>query len=175
MDAVDPLLSQKINGVANAMRALLERTRQEPSSPRAAGPKTPPASGGFGPAETNLGRTVRRRMALLVASLAVAAVAAFLIWRYRQLNVIADRRSDLPKPQHEHVALSIGQARMNKRFDLMNSSGLRLLRIDPGVFLMGSPPGEPGQGSDERQHEVRLTVPFLISIEEVTRVNLASS
>ena len=52
--------------------------------------------------------------------------------------------------------------------DLAALSGLRLVRIPPGTFLMGSPPGEPGRKADEELHEVTLTQPFYLGKFEVT-------
>jgi len=40
--------------------------------------------------------------------------------------------------------------------------------IAPGVFLMGSPVGEPGRATNETRHEVTLTRGFFISQTEVT-------
>lgn len=41
--------------------------------------------------------------------------------------------------------------------------------IAPGSFMMGSPEHEPGQGSDETQHEVTLTKGYLIQATPVTQ------
>lgn len=50
---------------------------------------------------------------------------------------------------------------------------LVLRKIDPGVFVMGSPKGELGRydffGGEETQREVTLTKPFYIGIFEVTQ------
>ena len=42
------------------------------------------------------------------------------------------------------------------------------VRVDPGVFNMGSPPDEPGIAGNEDQHEVTLTRGFYIFATEVT-------
>lgn len=39
----------------------------------------------------------------------------------------------------------------------------RMRRIEPGVFLMGSPPNEPERFDDETQHEVELTQGFWLA------------
>jgi formylglycine-generating enzyme required for sulfatase activity len=39
---------------------------------------------------------------------------------------------------------------------------LELARIEPGRFLMGSPPSEAGRGDDEEQHEVEIARPYSI-------------
>lgn len=49
-----------------------------------------------------------------------------------------------------------------------NSVGMRLVKIMPGEFLMGSPETEPSRFECERQHKVRITKAFWISVEEVS-------
>ncbi len=49
-----------------------------------------------------------------------------------------------------------------------NSVGMRMVRIAPGRFLMGSPPGEPLRQEEETPHRVALTRPFRIAATEVT-------
>ncbi len=54
--------------------------------------------------------------------------------------------------------------------DLTNSTEMRLVRINPGSFLMGSPDDDKGAGNAEKpQHQVRITRPFLLGIHEVTQ------
>ena len=43
------------------------------------------------------------------------------------------------------------------------------VRIEPGRFRMGSPRDEPSRESDEGQHEVVITRPFLLQATEVTQ------
>lgn len=50
-----------------------------------------------------------------------------------------------------------------------NSIGMELARISPGSFRMGSPAAEAERETDEFQHRVRLTRPFLIGVHEVTQ------
>ena len=49
-----------------------------------------------------------------------------------------------------------------------NSVGMRMVRIAPGTFLMGSPPGEPLRQEEEIPHRVTLTRAFRIAATEVT-------
>jgi formylglycine-generating enzyme len=51
----------------------------------------------------------------------------------------------------------------------VNSIGVRLIRVEPGTFLMGSPQSELGRFHDEPAHTVHLTQPFLIGETEVTQ------
>ncbi len=44
-----------------------------------------------------------------------------------------------------------------------------MTQIEPGTFIMGSPSNEEGRSSDEIQHTVTLTRPFLMSKTEVTQ------
>jgi formylglycine-generating enzyme required for sulfatase activity len=50
-----------------------------------------------------------------------------------------------------------------------NSLGMEFVYIEPGTFWIGSPSGESGRGSDERQHRVTLTEGFYIQTTEVTQ------
>jgi formylglycine-generating enzyme required for sulfatase activity len=50
----------------------------------------------------------------------------------------------------------------------VNSLGMQFQFIQPGNFLMGSPPNEPGRLNDETRHRVKLTRPYSIQITEVT-------
>ena len=43
------------------------------------------------------------------------------------------------------------------------------VRIEPGVFTMGSPVDELGRGADETQHQVTITRAFLMKTTEVTQ------
>jgi serine/threonine protein kinase/formylglycine-generating enzyme required for sulfatase activity len=50
-----------------------------------------------------------------------------------------------------------------------NSQGMKMVKIEPGTFKMGSLDGDTGRRADEGpQHEVTIKRPFLISTTEVT-------
>ena len=49
------------------------------------------------------------------------------------------------------------------------STGMKLSLMDPGDFLMGSPPRESGRRPDEKQHRVQISTPFLMGSYEVTQ------
>ena len=51
---------------------------------------------------------------------------------------------------------------------------LWLRRIEPGVFMMGSPTNEMGRLGDETQHEVKISKAFYISIFETTQSQFKS-
>lgn len=53
--------------------------------------------------------------------------------------------------------------------EVTNSIGMRLVRIRPGKFTMGSPPDEPGRLDNEAQHEVEITRAFYLGVYEVTQ------
>lgn len=53
--------------------------------------------------------------------------------------------------------------------DLGENEKLKLVRIEPGKFQMGSPSSEAGRGDDEVQHEVEITKPFCLGIYTVTQ------
>src|SRR5688500_4866823 len=46
---------------------------------------------------------------------------------------------------------------------------MTLIRIEPGEFLMGSPPDEQGRNDNEQQHRVRLTKAFYLQASEVSQ------
>ena len=50
-----------------------------------------------------------------------------------------------------------------------NSIGMKLVKIKPGTFLMGSPEDEVGRGTHEHQHKVTLTKSFYIQTTTVTQ------
>jgi formylglycine-generating enzyme required for sulfatase activity len=52
--------------------------------------------------------------------------------------------------------------------EVVNSIGIKLVRILPGKFLMGSPTNEADRSSDEQQHEVAITWAFWLGIHPVT-------
>jgi formylglycine-generating enzyme required for sulfatase activity len=56
----------------------------------------------------------------------------------------------------------------------VNSIGMWLLPVEPGEFVMGSPPEEEGHDPDETQHKVRLTKPFLLGVFPVTQSQYAA-
>ncbi len=52
---------------------------------------------------------------------------------------------------------------------ITNSIGMKLVRVEPGVFLMGSPENEAECDTNEYQHEVEITRPFYVGVYEVTQ------
>ncbi len=46
---------------------------------------------------------------------------------------------------------------------------LKLVRINPGEFLMGSPENETGRNPDELQHKVKIDKPFYMGVYEVNQ------
>ena len=59
--------------------------------------------------------------------------------------------------------------------DLGSSVTMKLVRIEPGNFMIGSPETEPGQDTNEDpQRQITLTVPFYMGVTEVTRRQFAT-
>ena len=56
-----------------------------------------------------------------------------------------------------------------RRAGLSKTTGLQMVAIDEGRFLMGSSAREPHRRPDETQHAVRITRPFLLGKYEVTQ------
>lgn len=53
--------------------------------------------------------------------------------------------------------------------NLGGGTNLKLVRIEPGKFLMGSPSNELGRKDDELQHEVEIKTPFCAGVYVVTQ------
>ena len=53
--------------------------------------------------------------------------------------------------------------------EFVNSLGMKLVHIEAGIFLMGSPPTEQERSDDETQHRVTLTKPFFMATTAVTQ------
>lgn len=53
--------------------------------------------------------------------------------------------------------------------EIVNSLGMRLVRIEPGKFTMGSPETQPGRQEREHAHEVEITRAFYLGMYEVTQ------
>ncbi len=53
--------------------------------------------------------------------------------------------------------------------DVVNSIGMKFVRVPKGTFLMGSPRGNPNADLDERQHEVTISRDFSIGAFECTQ------
>jgi formylglycine-generating enzyme required for sulfatase activity len=49
-----------------------------------------------------------------------------------------------------------------------SGNGFTLIRIKPAVFTMGASRREPGRRANESEHQVEITIPFLLAIHEVT-------
>ncbi len=54
--------------------------------------------------------------------------------------------------------------------DLGNGVTMKFVRIEPGEFVMGSPPGEKGRSDDEGPpHNVKISKAFYLGVTEVTQ------
>ena len=65
-------------------------------------------------------------------------------------------------------ALTMGQS-PEERKTFTNALGMKFVLIQPGTFMMGSPPDEPGRDDDETEHRVTLTKGFYMQTKEVTQ------
>jgi len=50
-----------------------------------------------------------------------------------------------------------------------SASNLEMIWVEPGTFMMGSPPAEEGRNGDETRHRVTLTTGFYLGKHEVTQ------
>jgi formylglycine-generating enzyme required for sulfatase activity len=53
--------------------------------------------------------------------------------------------------------------------DLGDGVKLKFARVEPGKFLMGSPPSEEGRGENELRREMEITKPYGLGVYEVTQ------
>jgi|694.fasta_scaffold75204_1 formylglycine-generating enzyme required for sulfatase activity len=67
------------------------------------------------------------------------------------------------------LALASALVSAQEKEELINSIGMKLVRMPPGKYLRGSPVDEIGSQDDESQHEVTLTREFYIGAFEVTQ------
>jgi formylglycine-generating enzyme required for sulfatase activity/serine/threonine protein kinase len=79
------------------------------------------------------------------------------------------------KPRSDNFGISppgiLAKARPVERgSEIANSTGMRLVLIPSGEFMMGSPDSDPEAEPDEKpQHKVRITRPFYLGVHEVTQ------
>lgn len=64
--------------------------------------------------------------------------------------------------------VNTGQVGHSSGKTFTNSIGMKFVIIPAGSFMMGSPSSESGRKSNETQHRVTLTKPFLLQATEVT-------
>lgn len=84
----------------------------------------------------------------------LSALAVLLSGMAAPCQAPADGSGGSPEREHEEVH--------------ENSIGMRFIQVQPGEFLMGSPPQEPGRFAGEQQHTVRITKAYWLGMEEVT-------
>ena len=108
------------------------------------------------------------------ARAAQAAEIEKLRRRVRQLEAVVKRYREspatrpasrpasapVPKPPEPLEALTL---------DLRKGAAMRLVRIPMGLFVMGSPEGEPGRGKDEGPRHRVVVRSFCMGVHEVTR------
>jgi formylglycine-generating enzyme required for sulfatase activity len=98
------------------------------------------------------GQRLRRHL----APISVCLLAAILA------SVGCNRAKNSPAPQSPTPAVSYGKT-------FTNSLGMDFVRIEPGEFFMGSPANQEGHASNETQHKVKITRPFMLGITTVTQ------
>ena len=86
--------------------------------------------------------------------------------------------SDLARQRPQQVGDLSGAVPLvtrGNRDELVNSIGMKLKRIKPGTFTMGSPKDEEGRyDNEEPQHEVEITKAFYMGVYPVTRGQFAA-
>ena len=72
----------------------------------------------------------------------------------------------LPAPGQEKKP---AREKQSMEVDLGGGIKMKLVRIEPGKFMMGSPKTEQGRSFYEGQHEVEITKPFYMGVYTVTQ------
>ncbi|MBN1164516.1 MAG: SUMF1/EgtB/PvdO family nonheme iron enzyme [Candidatus Krumholzibacteriota bacterium] len=67
------------------------------------------------------------------------------------------------------LRVKLGGTRSSRTGGLSPGTGIKMVRIEPGIFQMGSPENEDGRDNDERLHTVEISRPFYMSATEVTQ------
>ena len=93
---------------------------------------------------------------------AVAEEAAIRLAQHRAAAEAAERTGDLAAAREKLRSL-------DAFLDDARSMKMTFVKIAPGTFTMGSPPGEAGHSSDETPHQVSITKPFWMQTTEVTQ------
>ena len=83
---------------------------------------------------------------------------------------ISDRRdlSAAPIDSHEKINLILSEAIPGEDF-VIESIKAKMIWIEPGTFLMGSPLTEPHRKEDEGQHEVTITRGYWLGEKEINQ------
>ena len=88
-------------------------------------------------------------------------------------KVSVEVRAEGYRPQKKTVTLS-NKTNRKLNFELQvvsgkqSGKGLTLIRIEPAAFTMGASRREPGRRANESEHQVEITIPFLLGVHEVT-------
>ena len=69
--------------------------------------------------------------------------------------------------------ISVARAQSDVKV-VTNSIGMKLARIAPGTFMMGSPRNETERDRQEAVHEVSITKPFYMGVHEVTQTEFTA-
>jgi serine/threonine protein kinase len=101
-------------------------------------------------------------------AVAVGAIAALVIWT----AIPRTDESDVQKLQSispsDHKSAGGFSRSSRKTGGVMNSIGMRMVWVEPGQFVMGSP-ADQGWAEETPEHTVQITRAFLISNREVTQ------
>jgi formylglycine-generating enzyme required for sulfatase activity len=74
------------------------------------------------------------------------------------------------QPQRVEITLVTieEQRRVATPAEIITGAGQKLVRVDPGRFVMGTPRGVPGRRANETLRSVELTRPFFLGVREVS-------
>lgn len=78
-------------------------------------------------------------------------------------RVVADKVAADPGNHEDLLALELAA------YVIPDTSGIRMIRIEAGTFMMGSPEDEAGRSPDETQRQVTISRPFYMAETPVTQ------
>ena len=77
--------------------------------------------------------------------------------------------SNRPEPKAKVSFSKLPDAKVKKLTVLLNDSvKIKMILVEAGTFMMGSPESEPGRFTDETQHKVTISKPYYLAATEVT-------
>jgi sulfatase modifying factor 1 len=91
-----------------------------------------------------------------------------------ELAVDLQPKVTLVVPPQAAATVAVAPEVLESAKNFTNGLGMKLVRIGPGEFLMGSPADEEGRFHNETQHKVKLTKPFFLGAHHVTRGQFAA-
>ncbi len=136
--------------------------KEDGARQKLSGTKTPPEKRGF-----------KFRLAMISIVAGFVVVLLFIVTRsditpFKPVSVTKPTASVTTTVKSESVPVTTVEPQTPEPA-ITNTIGMKLVYIQPGTFMMGSPPDEPKRYDNETLHEVKLTKGFYMQTTEVTQ------